>query len=147
MVLHAGDFDYADDPALWEAFINTTLGPTFPYFAAGGNHDMAAWRRPSLPSYEKVLYDRLLRMGANVTCRGEVGLNMVCAYKGLVFITSSYGATLPQCYSYCTGAPISHGHTAFIDRAFDTYPAMWKVCMWHKNHRLMQIGMNTSSIV
>jgi len=38
-VIHAGDFDYQDDPAAWEAQIDAFLGPDFPYFASMGNHD------------------------------------------------------------------------------------------------------------
>lgn len=41
-LLHLGDFDYNDDPAAWEAQINSVLGANFPYFACIGNHDEAA---------------------------------------------------------------------------------------------------------
>ncbi len=43
MVLHLGDFDYENDPAAWEAMIDRHLGPDFPFFAVGGNHDLPEW--------------------------------------------------------------------------------------------------------
>ncbi len=43
MVLHQGDFDYADNPAAWDSQINEVLGVSFPYFVSIGNHDVAKW--------------------------------------------------------------------------------------------------------
>ena len=37
MVLHQGNID---DPVAWKAEINDLLGPSFPYFASMGNHDL-----------------------------------------------------------------------------------------------------------
>src|SRR5262245_14646482 len=45
-VLHLGDFDYADDPAAWEARIDSVLGHEFPYFALVGNHDARRYFGP-----------------------------------------------------------------------------------------------------
>src|SRR3990172_65044 len=45
-VMHLGDFDYHDDPAAWDAQIDTILGPDFPYFASAGNHDEAMVYEP-----------------------------------------------------------------------------------------------------
>lgn len=36
LVLHQGDFDYRDDPSVWDALITEVLGPAFPYFASVG---------------------------------------------------------------------------------------------------------------
>src|SRR4026207_325155 len=43
-VLHPGDLEYPDNPAAWEAQINSVLGPDFPYFVTIGNHDELAWK-------------------------------------------------------------------------------------------------------
>src|SRR3974390_2603474 len=40
LVIHSGDFDYADDPAAWDGQINGVLGPNFPYIGSIGNHDV-----------------------------------------------------------------------------------------------------------
>ncbi|MGH7674300.1 MAG: Ig-like domain-containing protein [Gemmatimonadales bacterium] len=39
VVLHQGDFDYADNPTDWDNRITSVLGASFPYFASVGNHD------------------------------------------------------------------------------------------------------------
>src|SRR5437773_2520954 len=44
MVLHQGDFDYADSPGAFFATIDNVLGPDFPYLASVGNHDVESWR-------------------------------------------------------------------------------------------------------
>ena len=43
MVIHSGDFDYIDNPELWDEQINQVLGNDFPYFASIGNHDVEKW--------------------------------------------------------------------------------------------------------
>ncbi len=40
VVVHSGDFDYADNPQAWDNLITSVLGPCFPYFASVGNHDV-----------------------------------------------------------------------------------------------------------
>src|SRR2546430_4867292 len=44
MVLHQGDFDYADSAGAFFATIDSVLGRDFPYFASVGNHDIESWR-------------------------------------------------------------------------------------------------------
>ena len=63
MVLHQGDFDYLDDPDLWDAQINNILGSDFPYFASIGNHDKLEWN-----GYQEKLQNRLDKI-PNVQCR------------------------------------------------------------------------------
>jgi hypothetical protein len=43
LVLHQGDFDHALDADGFFATIDAILGPSFPYLAAVGNHDIASW--------------------------------------------------------------------------------------------------------
>src|SRR5207245_8015172 len=43
MVMHQGDFDYAQDPNGFFATIDSILGSNFPYFASVGNHDSGSW--------------------------------------------------------------------------------------------------------
>ena len=42
-VVHAGVFDYDDDPQGWDDRISSVLGADFPYFANAGNHDDQAY--------------------------------------------------------------------------------------------------------
>ena len=43
VVVHSGDFDYADNPQAWDDQITSVLGPCFPYFASVGNHDVPVY--------------------------------------------------------------------------------------------------------
>ena len=121
MVLHQGDFDYGDDPDAWDGMINDILGPDFPYFASIGNHDVLAW-----PGYQQKLLERLNRVdGAH--CTGELGVKAVCSYRGLFFLLSGAGT-------------MDTGHEAYIREQLANDDSLWKVCSWHKNQRLMQVG-------
>eukprot|EP01122_Echinamoeba_exundans_P008918 TRINITY_DN303_c0_g2_i1.p1 TRINITY_DN303_c0_g2~~TRINITY_DN303_c0_g2_i1.p1 ORF type:complete len:694 (-),score=39.64 TRINITY_DN303_c0_g2_i1:347-2428(-) len=138
MAIHSGDFDYVNSPHIFESNLDTVLGPDFPYFQGIGNHDCLRWSTAG--GYQERIWKRMQRIKANVTCLGEVGTNMVCSYKGLVFVMTSYGTSLPTCYIYCDGCPTTLGQTAFIDKAFTAFPSVWRICSWHKNHHLYQIG-------
>ena len=147
MVLHLGDFDYENDPEKWERQINGILGPDFPYFAVIGNHEVDAW-----PEYQRRLQDRLDRIDG-VECKGGLGVNSVCAYQGLFFILSGIGTKgygypkdLPEFIPWhlrygITALPSQFLHSLYIKNqiaASDGY--IWKICAWHKNQRLMQVG-------
>ena len=121
MVLHQGDFDYHDDPEAWDNQISRVLGDDFPYFASVGNHDIAAW-----PGYQKKLQERLERV-QGAECTGDLGVNSVCRYKGLLFVLSGIGT-------------LGEGHEDYLKEALTDDDFLWKVCSWHKNQRLMQVG-------
>src|SRR5439155_26657919 len=66
MVLHQGDFDYADNARRFFATIDSILGDDFPYFAAVGNHDAGSWRQDCSRRdgcYAKFLKTRMARIG------------------------------------------------------------------------------------
>ena len=50
------DFDYFDDPDLWDAQINEILCSDFPYFTSIGNHDELEW-----DGYQEKLQNRLTK--------------------------------------------------------------------------------------
>ncbi len=79
MVLHQGDFDYLDDPDLWDEQITSTLGNDFPYFASVGNHDVKSW-----DGYQEKLQNRLDKI-PNAQCSGDLGIQSSCLYGGLFF--------------------------------------------------------------
>ena len=126
-VMHSGDLDYVDDPAAWEAQINTVLGPNFPYFVSIGNHDELAWSGSN--GYQKFLEDRFNRLG--ITWSGRLGVRSSFHYKGIFFVLTSPGIT-----------------SGFDDGRSDLYirdqlvadTSVWSICSWHKNMRLMQVG-------
>ena len=130
MVLHSGDFDYRDDPDRWDQQINETLGEDYPYFASIGNHDVVAWE-----GYQRKLQERLPRI-SGAHCTGDLGVNSFCTYKGLFFVLSGVGT-------------IDSGRSSYIEEALASEEArksLWRICSWHKNQRLMQVGGKGDSV-
>ncbi|HEY7494346.1 MAG TPA: metallophosphoesterase, partial [Candidatus Tectomicrobia bacterium] len=123
MVLHQGDLGYLGTNTLqWEAVVNEVLGTHFPYFASAGNHDRD-WSR----GYGPLLAARARRVGA--ACTGTYGLNAACYYHGLSFILSAAGET---------GSETRNAQ--YIKDQFAHDHSLWRICSWHRNQRLMQIG-------
>ncbi len=127
MVLHQGDFDYADDPAAWDQQINEILGSDFPYFASIGNHDAARW-----DDYQKRLKERVTKV-KGASCTGELGVQSACTYKGIFFILSGIGTK-------------GNDHINFIEQELGKTNAIWRICSWHKNHNLMQVGNKNNEV-
>ena len=130
MVLHQGDFDYVDSPYAWDQQINQILGEDFPYFASIGNHDVSAWG-----GYQRKLQLRLARI-SGAHCTGDLGVNSFCTYRGLFFVLSGVGT-------------LGSGHVSFITEALasqEAQEALWRICSWHKNQRLMQVGGKGNSV-
>ncbi len=135
LVLHQGDFDYNDDPASWDALITSVLGAQFPYFATVGNHDTKRWDGPN--GYQAKLQTRLNKI-SGARCTGDLGVKFVCSYRGLFFIQSGVG-TLPS-------RPDHAGHVAFIREQLAQTDAIWRICSWHKNQELMQLGRKGNEV-
>ncbi|MCA1565870.1 MAG: metallophosphoesterase [Acidobacteria bacterium] len=125
-VLHSGDFDYIDNPAAWDAQINSVLGADFPYFATIGNHDMAAWR--GVAGYQQYLMNRLNRIG--VSWEGDLGVQSSFHYKGIFFVQ-----TAPGLAGFDSGAS-----DIYIRERLAAERSLWSVSSWHTNMRLMQAG-------
>lgn len=121
MVLHQGDFDYADNPDAWDAQINAILGPSFPYFATVGNHDVSAWA-----GYQQKLLTRLAQI-PGATCLGDYGVAAACTYQGLFFILSGVGTR-------------GSDHATYIRDQLANDQSVWRICSWHKNQNAMQVG-------
>ncbi len=121
LVIHLGDFDYEDNPEVWDRLISDVLGEDFPYFAAIGNHDDDEW-----PGYQARLLRRLERV-RGATCVGEYGINSACTYQGLFFVLSGVGT-------------LGSGHVSFMEEQLEANRAIWSVCAWHKNQTAMQVG-------
>ena len=139
LVLHQGDFDYLDDPKKWDAQISNVLGNSFPYFASIGNHDTKAWGTviplprpiPDLElnlggGYQEKLENRLEK-NPEIQCIGDLGVQSVCSYKNLLFVTVAPGIK-------------GTNHHLFIDKQMRDNNFNWKICSWHLNMSAMQIG-------
>jgi hypothetical protein len=125
-VVHQGDFDYAHDPAGWDALISSVLGPDHPYFASIGNHDQARFYGPS--GYQSRLRDRMLRLG--IPWSGDLGVQSAFTWMGLHFVIVAPGIFGP-------GDGLYDLHLR--DR-FAASDAVWRIASWHKNQHLMQAG-------
>jgi hypothetical protein len=122
-VLHQGDFDYDDDPASWDAQINSILGPDFPYFGCAGNHDEDAWEGAG--GYQEFLATRLNRLG--ISWDGDLGTKSSLSYKGIFMVLVA-----PDVFG--------SGHADYIRQQLAEDNSIWRICSWHKNMEAMQVG-------
>jgi predicted phosphodiesterase len=129
-VVHQGDFDYDDDPLAWERQINAILGPDFPYFASVGNHDEDVFYGPQ--GYQELLAARLDRLG--IPWDGDLGTQCVIRWRGLCMVF-----TAPGVFGDGDG-----DHDRYIRAALAADRSTWRICSWHKNQNLMQVGLKFS---
>jgi hypothetical protein len=66
-------------------------------------------------------------------CKGDLGVKSACTYKGLFFILSGAGT-------------MGSGHEAYIRDQLAQTDAVWRICSWHKNQKLMQIGRKKDEV-
>jgi hypothetical protein len=123
LVIHSGDFDYDDDPEAWDGQINGILGPDFPYVASIGNHDVKGWSGPK--GYQSILQQRCKRLG--IEWEGDLGVKSSILYKGLHILLLAPGT-------------MGTGHADYIKSQFEKDKAVWRICSWHKDMHLMQLG-------
>ena len=120
LVVHAGDFDYRDDPESWKAQVEGTLGPGTPYLAVIGNHDPHAWE-----GYQPIIAEWSTGV-PDLACHGEPGLAQVCSFRGLDFFLGSPG--------------LGPGGAAFFETELARSTAMFRTCVWHYNQEDFQVG-------
>jgi hypothetical protein len=137
--VHSGDFDYADNPTVWNDRIDRILGPNYPYFAVVGNHDALAWSGSSgYASYMAARQARVPEMG----CAGELGVKATCRFRGLYMVQSCVGTTelRPAC------AKDSPEQVQFIRDSLAAKNALFSMCIWHKNQSDMQVGTKSDEV-
>ena len=125
-MLHQGDFDYVDNPAAWDGQINSILGPTFPYFASVGNHDEVKFYGPG--GYQEFLAARMNRLG--IPWDGDLGIQSSFSYGGIFIVQTAPGI-------------LGTNHDLYIRDRLSMDNSIWRICSWHKNMRLMQVGGKT----
>src|SRR5213592_927925 len=133
MVMHQGDFDYAQDPNGFFATIDRILGPDFPYFASVGNHDDDGWNEGcSNPNgcYTSFLKNRMARIGAVPDDPNLNDERYAVTYRGLkmVFVGEDGARAGDTLY-----AP-------YIQDQLATDDHIWRICSWHKDQNAMQVG-------
>ena len=131
--VHNGDFDYASNPAAWNARIDAILGENYPYFAVIGNHDAPAWNGPS--GYGSYIAAREARV-PSMNCTGEPGVKSTCSFRGLHLVQSCVGTS--ELRSTCGKDAIDQ--VDFIRDSLAADTSIWSICSWHKNQNDMQVG-------
>ncbi|NIR48271.1 hypothetical protein GWO43_07365 [candidate division KSB1 bacterium] len=122
-VVHAGDFDYDDNPKAWDDQINDILGADFPYFACAGNHDDDEFYGAG--GYQTFMEARMNRLG--ITWDGDLGVKSSFEYNGIFFVL-----TAPDI--------LGSDHAAYIRDKLTENSSIWSISSWHKNMRPMQVG-------
>src|SRR5436309_9033809 len=133
LVLHQGDFDYAENARGFFGTIDSILGPDFPYFASVGNHDTDSWRERCWDRngcYAKFLKARMARLGVRPDDPDLDDQMYSVAYRGLRLVFVGEGGVRAGDKVY---AP-------YIQRQLATDDHIWKICSWHKNQQAMQVG-------
>jgi Calcineurin-like phosphoesterase len=134
-VLHQGDFDYHNDPVGFWSSVDGILGVNFPYFVSVGNHDVDKWPTTATPSYARMQFDRLTRMGVTPDSLELNNQMYSLTFKGLkvVFVGEQNGV----------GDAV---YAPFIRAQLKSDDHIWKICSWHKNMNAMQVGDKTDDM-
>jgi hypothetical protein len=122
--VHMGDFDYEDDPDLFAEQIESDLPDDFPYYISLGNHDVDAWS-----GYHQYFYNRYRSTGIASQCIGDIGINHICSYKGILLVGTAVGS--------CSYSDSSH--ETYVDQVLSQYGSKWKVIHHHKNQKVYQL--------
>ena len=133
IVVHQGDFDYAENARRFFRTIDSVLGPDFPYFASVGNHDKDSWRENCWDRngcYAKLLKARMARIGVTPDDPDLDDQMYSVTYRGLklVFVGEAGAGTGDNVYA------------RYLQDQLATDNHIWKICNWHKNQRAMQVG-------
>lgn len=128
-----GDLDYAQDHHAWVARFESSLG-NVPFYVTVGNHDTWTWRDYQEKTKEHYVF-------SNVTeCSGTIGVREVCTHKGLGLLLSGAG-------SGCGG--LHPEHTPFFEETLQQFveqKVTWRICLFHKNQRKMQLGSKKDAV-
>ena len=126
VVVHSGDMTYSNNPAAFEAHVNSILGANYPYFWSAGNHDSPTWNGSN--GFQVLGEARMNRLGIPWT--GQLGVSSSFTYQGIFFVASA-----PSELGVSTTAAGNH-----IRNSLAGNDAVWSIAYWHKNQTLMQIG-------
>jgi len=127
LVIHAGDLGYEGGEDAWLALIRNRFGKSFPYLYPVGNHDLARWDD----------YQDYLELQTNhvpgLHCDGELGVNSHCFYNGFSILLSGVGTK-------------GSDNELYLAQNVTRDDVLWRICSWHKNQRLMQVGDKTDEV-
>ena len=116
----------------WDNRVRTTLGDRDPALVVVGNHDVddGDW------STVRTLGQARLGRQSAVSCSGTYGERATCRLGNVFIVVSGVGTRGTQ-----------SDQESFIANSLANAPAgAWRICAWHKNQRLMQVGAKTDEV-
>lgn len=116
----------------WDNRVRTTLGNGDPALVVVGNHDVddGDW------STVRTLGQARLGRQSAVSCSGTYGERATCRLGNVFIVVSGVGTRGTQ-----------SDQESFIANSLANAPAgAWRICAWHKNQRLMQVGGKTDEV-
>lgn len=122
LIVHAGDFDYTDNPNAWDKQLSDVLGAAYPQIAVLGNHDLT-----QKEEYEKKIRERIA-LNPHVSCTGTLGEKSTCIYQNLRIISVAPGL-------------IPDDYTAYITSSLQNASEEWRICSWHVTQQRFQVGL------
>ncbi|MGQ7846482.1 metallophosphoesterase [Granulosicoccus sp. 3-233] len=129
LLLIQGDLGYKENTAnTWEAHLNNHLGSDFPVLTLVGNHENFEW-----PLYQRLIQRRIDRI-SGLSCSGNTGVKAKCQYGNVEVVQVAPGI------SEVSGISADDGYADFIRSSFAGSSDRWRICSWHKPHRMMQTG-------
>ena len=141
LVLHLGDLAYSEfdrhSPRKWDAMIDSTLGPSFPYIFVIGNHDR--WHWGGSKGFRSILKRRINNL-PNGACSAKdndedhLGIKSYCKLPGILMLLSGIGTK-------------EDDHETYMEEVLARNQSTpWKICAWHKNQRDMQVGTKRDEV-
>jgi hypothetical protein len=127
-VVHAGDYDYQNNPALWDQQITDALGACYPYFAAAGNHDVGPYYGPG--GYQQMMAARMDCLGLGWD--GDLGVRSSHVWQGIRFVF-----TAPGIFASNDGDSV---YAPYIREQLAAAESIWRISCWHKLMKAMQVG-------
>ncbi|MGQ0507611.1 MAG: metallophosphoesterase [Myxococcaceae bacterium] len=122
VLLVLGDMSYSSNPPAWYAMLDQQLGASFPVFLAAGNHDADTW-----PAYAGELKHRMKGLGVTPDEPGLDDEKYAFVFKGLKVVVLGQNGQNTDFAAFADGQLANDAHT-------------WRICMWHKNQKAMQVG-------
>ncbi len=127
-VVHAGGFDYENDPAAWDGRITEVLGADFPWFAAVGDEDDRLFHGAG--GYQSYLQARMARLG--IPWEGDLGVRSTHHFQGIFFVLTAPGVFGDGDDEY---AP-------YIAERLAADHSAWRISSWHLLMNQMQVGVS-----
>ena len=133
LTLVAGDTAYDGSDTTWDRKVRETIGPRDPAIIVAGNHDISD---SDWGLVKKLATKRLDKSSQKIKCKGDYGERYKCELNNITMVFSSIGTIGSK-----------KKHRVYIKESLKNSSSNnWKICVWHKNQKNMQVGDKGNSI-